>query len=104
MARVFERNPPGPKSSGTGLARKLSLGDLASSWKGWSGEKTWLSLEQDFGLQAVHDEYGHVRVTVTLKGPNAPPAWTVSPEITTDPGAQMTEAAETAARLLAARA
>jgi hypothetical protein len=80
------------------------LRDLASSWKGWSGEKTWLSLEHDFGLLAVHDGYGHVRLTVTLKGPNAPPAWTVSPEITTDPGAQMSEAAEAASRLLAARA
>ncbi len=40
--------------------------DLAKSWRGWSGEKTWRSIEGDFGFSATSDRTGHVTLKVTL--------------------------------------
>ena len=40
--------------------------DLAKSWRGWSGEKTWQSLEGDLAFSATSDRTGHVRLRVTL--------------------------------------
>lgn len=76
--------------------------DLADCWRGWMGSKTYSSLERDLRLDAVHDG-AHVRLGVTLSGPAHPPQWTVTTEITTDPGAQMEGAASDARSLLVAR-
>jgi len=42
------------------------FGELASSWKGWKGEKTWRSLEGELELSATCDKLGHVILTVQL--------------------------------------
>jgi len=78
------------------------IADLADSWRGWRGSKTYSSLERDLRLDAVHDG-AHVRLRVTLTGSNQPPQWTVTTELTSDPGAQMETAASDARSLLAAR-
>jgi hypothetical protein len=78
------------------------LDELADNWRGWDGVKSYDSLEHDLALSARHDGVGHVDLTVTLKGPHPPYAWTVSATIVTDPGEQMVQAA-TDARLVLAR-
>jgi hypothetical protein len=77
------------------------LSDLADSWKGWEGEKSWNSLEDDLAITARFKGFGRVVLTVELKGPSSPYDWTLSASITTDPGAQMAEAAATARHLFA---
>jgi hypothetical protein len=79
------------------------VADLAEGWRGWSGTKSYLSLERDLALSAVHDGTAHVRLSITLKGPTLPEVWTVTATVVTDPGAQMLEAAEAASVVLAAR-
>jgi hypothetical protein len=79
------------------------IADLADCWQGWRGTKSYVSLERDLGIDAVHDGTAHVRLTVTMKGPTLPERWTTTATVITDPGAQMLEAAESARALLGAR-
>lgn len=39
---------------------------LAENWRGWNGEQTWNSVEDDLSLAATHDGLGHVLLWVTL--------------------------------------
>ena len=77
------------------------LDDLVAYWRGWSGSKSYQSLERDLELVARHDGVGHVVLAVTLRGPDSPYSWTASGEVITDPGEQMREAAADARSLLA---
>jgi hypothetical protein len=40
--------------------------DLAESWRGWSGEKAWRSIEGDLDFSATSDRTEHVTLKVTL--------------------------------------
>ena len=40
--------------------------DLADSWKGWDGEKSWHSIESDLLIRATSDDLGHCLLTFTL--------------------------------------
>lgn len=41
--------------------------DLADSWRGWEGEKSWESIEHDLRIAAVSDILGHCLLTFTLR-------------------------------------
>ena len=41
--------------------------DLASSWRGWEGEKSWESVEHHLRITAVSDSLGHCLLTFTLR-------------------------------------
>jgi len=66
------------------------FGSLAADWKGWSGERTWRSLEGELALTAWHD--GHVRLQVELRGP-FDRDWRLRCELTIEPGEQLSAAA-----------
>ena len=42
--------------------------DMATSWRGWSGAKTWEDLECRVQLIATSDALGHVSLVVELEG------------------------------------
>ena len=42
--------------------------DLATEWRGWSGEKRWESLEHQLALTATSDATGHTYLIVELVG------------------------------------
>ncbi|WP_410819960.1 DUF6228 family protein [Micromonospora sp. 050-3] len=46
---------------------------LAADWEGWSGTRTWTSLERELVIDARHDGRGHVSLGVTLRAPG--PDW-----------------------------
>ena len=50
---------------------------LASSWKGWSGERSWSSIEGDLELTATSDNLGHITVRCHLSS-GAPEGWSVT--------------------------
>lgn len=51
--------------------------DLEESWKGWEGEKSWWSVEQDVAIVATSDGLGHCHLQITVRdGPN--PTWQAS--------------------------
>jgi hypothetical protein len=75
--------------------------DLAEHWSGWTGVKEYESLEGELRLAARNDSSSSVLIEVALSGPVQPPLWRMSAEVTTDPGAQMEEAASAARSLLA---
>lgn len=56
------------------------LGDffagMADDWKGWSGSRTWASLEGELRLSAESDRTGHVYLGAHLHD-GAPARWTV---------------------------
>ncbi|MCU0648862.1 MAG: DUF6228 family protein [Gemmatimonadaceae bacterium] len=51
--------------------------DMAASWRGWSGAKTWRSLEGELSLSAEMDKAGHVEITAELQA-GAPAVWSTS--------------------------
>ena len=41
--------------------------DLADSWRGWDGEKSWESIEPDLAITATSDRLGHCIFSFTLQ-------------------------------------
>jgi len=52
--------------------------ELAISWRGWTGEKTWRSLEGEFWMIATSDSLGHITIKVTLQPSAGPDVWRAS--------------------------
>ena len=71
---------------------------LAADWRGWSGERTYESMEHELRLTARHD--GHVRIAVQLHQSSLPDGWSASGAFRVDPGEEMTRAAENVTELL----
>lgn len=44
--------------------------EMAHSWKGWQGEKSWTDLEDRVRLSATSDSLGHVRMEVHFRSPD----------------------------------
>ena len=76
------------------------LEDLASNWSGWTGKKSYQSLEGELILSASNSGVGPVQLTVRLRGPDQPSDWELTATIETDPGTQMEEAAKSASEFL----
>ena len=74
---------------------------LDESWRGWEGAKEYESPAGELRLSARHDGRSHVEIEVQLRGDGSSAPWTVAATISTDPGAQMAEAATGARSLLA---
>jgi len=49
--------------------------DIADNWRGWSGEKKWATLENEFELAATADNLGHVRLEFFLRSPYTGYQW-----------------------------
>jgi len=47
---------------------------LAANWKGWSGQREWISFERDLKLSAQSHHTGHIHLHVHLNH-GAPPSW-----------------------------
>lgn len=41
--------------------------DLAKNWKGFAGEKEWISLEGEFSLSCTSDNLGHFALEATIR-------------------------------------
>jgi hypothetical protein len=59
--------------------------DMASSWKGWVGEKRWRSFEGEFSLTARADRLGHVRILAELIE-GAPSKWELKVNLVLEAG------------------
>jgi len=79
------------------------VNDLAEHWRGWTGTKTYESLEKDFSVVATNDGGAHVFLHVKLSGPMTEPEWTLDATFSTEPGEQMLRAARDARSLLSSR-
>jgi hypothetical protein len=72
----------------TGLGEYF--GELAASWRGWDGDKSWAALEGDVVIAASHDGRGTIGVVVELRGlPSirSDPDWRAALVLTLDAGA-----------------
>jgi hypothetical protein len=56
---VYEHEPP--------VHLAAFFRDLATHWRGWSGEKQWDSLEGQLSLKATSDSMGHTHLLVRLR-------------------------------------
>jgi len=45
------------------------LSQLASSWSGWTGKKSWGSMEGELSIDATSDRTGHVTLAARLTAP-----------------------------------
>jgi hypothetical protein len=62
--------------------------DLAASWRGWDGTKSYHSLEGELALSAVHDGLGTVELMVTIGQP-WPPEWSTTASVDLGAGAHL---------------
>ncbi|WP_310166142.1 DUF6228 family protein [Arthrobacter sp. BE255] len=69
------------------------------NWRGWSGRKTYESLEGDLVLNAEHD--GHIRLSFTLSQVSKLQGWTLTAEVTLDPGEELAVVAQELELILA---
>jgi Family of unknown function (DUF6228) len=66
--------------------------DLAASWRGWRGERTYESIEHDLRIVATHD--GHIRLRVQLWQSTDPDGWKLETALKLDAGEQLSQAAK----------
>jgi hypothetical protein len=59
---------------------------MATNWKGWTGEKTWESVEGELKLTATSDKLGHVTLLINLRNQNSEDNWAVQAPIFLDSG------------------
>jgi hypothetical protein len=59
--------------------------DIASSWKGWDGEKRWSSREHNFIIRARSDRTGHIHFMARLEH-MAPYDWAAELAINVEAG------------------
>ena len=60
--------------------------DLAQSWKGWSGEKVWQSIERELRLGAKCDSLGHITLSYCLSSGYVECPWSVTGSILLEAG------------------
>ncbi len=60
--------------------------DLAGSWRGWAGEKTYESLQGELRLRCTHDGIGHVGVHVEVWTDHPLGDWCVRGSLIVEPG------------------
>jgi hypothetical protein len=61
------------------------LTGLADNWRGWEGERTWVSEDAEVRLTALHDKTNAVIVTVQFDD-GSPARWILTAELELDPG------------------
>lgn len=66
---------------------------LVENWRGWSGTRTYESIEHDLLLEAAHTG-SHVELRFTLQDPQFHDAWSVRGKLTLDAGEELTCAGE----------
>jgi hypothetical protein len=76
------------------------LTGLASSWRGWEGERSWKSLESDVELTATHNGRGTIALLVTLRNDvvdsEVRSGWTARALLTLDAGTALDQIAREA--------
>ena len=75
------------------------LDDLESSWRGWTGEKTWALTEENLALAAAH-EHGRIHVRCRLWENRLKESWSVEIIVVVEPGEQLRLLARQAHALL----
>jgi hypothetical protein len=58
---------------------------MAANWRGWTGAKTWSSLEGELQLSAEADRTGHVTLLIDLCE-GAPAVWSVTLQVVIEAG------------------
>ncbi len=86
---------------GDGLASWAA--ELAESYRGWDGLRSWKSLERDLRIDATNDGRGHVSLRFVVRGPRGyePDAWEASACVDFDAGEDMRRLAAEIAAFLA---
>jgi Family of unknown function (DUF6228) len=75
--------------------------ELATSWAGWEGVKTWLAMEGELELKATCDRIGHVTLAVSIVPYAQSGQWSAQAGVTIEAG--QLERLATEARLFFAR-
>jgi hypothetical protein len=72
--------------------------EAATNWRGWSGAKSWDSVEGELSLQLTADHTGHVTLTVVINHDvGGPDSWRVKSQLSLEAG-QLEHLANDAAR------
>ncbi|MDQ1053083.1 hypothetical protein QE394_001011 [Arthrobacter sp. SORGH_AS 212] len=75
---------------------------LATDWRGWSGIRTYESIEGELLLEARHTG-SHVELSFTLQDPSFHDEWCVRGKVTLDAGEELSRASEDIQALFTAR-
>ena len=69
------------------------FGELAASWRGWTGDKVWRSDEDDLVISATSSDRGRNTLTFTVRQTSRPtdnsrPTWHATLEVEMEAGAE----------------
>ena len=73
--------------------------ELCASWRGWEGEKSWLSTENHLAFAARIDRTGHITLKVTLWDDAGSGGWRAECELAVEAGEQLSRIGSDVARL-----
>ncbi len=59
---------------------------IAHDWRGWQGERSWSSIEDEFRIGATTDKAGHVTLSVVLAHCDGMDDWRLSVPVFTEAG------------------
>ena len=60
---------------------------MATSWRGWDGEKKWSSIEGEFAISCTHDKLGHIMFDIEMKQDfGTPETWHLKVHIVVEAG------------------
>jgi hypothetical protein len=60
--------------------------EIAVSWTGWEGTKSWFSMEGELELEATSDRTGHVTLTVAIPASANQRQWSARVAVTIEAG------------------
>jgi hypothetical protein len=85
------------KNPGYGHPPSQLFEELAVSWKGWDGIKSWFAMEGELELAATSDRIGHVTLTVAIPASANQRQWSARVAVTIEAGQLERLAAEAGA-------
>ena len=108
LLEFHERTPPDPRRPIERFKVRLAQADLsadarvylaetehhpgrffdqmASNWRGWTGELSWESVDAALCLRAQQDRAGHVLIRITLSSGSSDADWTVHASLAAEAG------------------
>ena len=76
---LFAEAVVGSANAGEELVQFFSA--LASDWRGWEGEKSWVAFEKDLAVSAATTRQGRVSITFSLRRPEHDESWSTKATI-----------------------
>lgn len=73
-------------NSGYGHPPSVLFDEVAQSWSGWSGVKSWAAMEGECRLSATSDSTGHITFQFEISRAERSQSWATQPSVVVEAG------------------